>query len=106
MTTDEDIQQMAKLIERIEAYIAGGVYDPVKHKTISLSVNKAETIFRRIIDTYADMTIMPPIQQTMEVSELQKRLHHVGHDMPSPPIEIKGGGGLAGEHIAIYTLST
>jgi hypothetical protein len=46
------------------------------------------------------------MQQTMEVSELQKRLHHVGHDMPSPPIEVKSGASLAGEHIAIYTLPT
>ena len=106
MSDESDIQQLAKLVQRIEAYANGGVYDPAQHKTIVSDITKAETIFNRIIDTYADMTHMPPMQQTVEVSELQKRLHHARHDIPSPPIEFKSGTILTDEQIAIYTLPT
>jgi len=106
MTTEKDIQQLAKLIERIEAYAVDGVYDPSKHKIIASSIKKAETLFNRIIDIYADMTTMPPMEQTIEVSELQKRLHHAKHDIPSPPIAVASGSRLMDEHIAIYSLPT
>ena len=104
MSTEKDVQQLAKLIERIEKYAAGGVYDPSKHESILESIDKAETVFNRIIDGY--MEAVPPIQQANEVSELQKRLHHARHDIPSPPIELASGVRLTDEQIAIYSLPT
>jgi hypothetical protein len=104
MPTEKDVQQLAKLIERIEKYAAGGIYDPAKHEEIVSSIDKAETVFNRIIDGY--MEAIPPIQQANEVSELQKRLHHAKHDIPSPPIKLASGARLADEQIAIYSLPT
>lgn len=106
MSTEKDIQQLAKLVERIEKYVAEGVYHPTQHETIVSSIDKAQTIFNRIIDTYADMTDMPPMQQTIEVSELQKRLHHARHNIPSLPIEFTSDAILTDEQIAIYSLPT
>jgi hypothetical protein len=106
MSTEKDVQRLSKLIERIEKYAADGVYDPAKHETLLSNIDKAEAIFNLIIDTYADMTTMPPMQQTIEVSELQKRLHHARHDIPSTPIEVTGRLPLTDEQIAIYTLPT
>jgi hypothetical protein len=106
MTAEKDIQQLSELVERIEAYAADGVYDPVKHKAIASSIKKAEATFKKIIDGYIDTTEMPSIQQTIEVSELQKRLHHVSHDIPLPPIEVASGTKLTDEPVAIYTLPT
>ena len=106
MSNEKDIEQLGKLVQRIEKYASEGVYNPSKHKTIASSIEKAETIFNLIIDTYADMTDMPSMQQTIQVSELQKRLHHARHDIPSPPIEFASGVKLTDEQIAIYTLPT
>jgi len=106
MSNEKDIEQLSKLVQRIEKYVAEGIYHPTKHESIVLSIDKAQTIFSRIIDTYADMTDMPPMQQTIEVSDLQKRLHHARHDIPSPPIEFTSDAILTKERIAIYTLPT
>jgi hypothetical protein len=106
MSTEKDVQRLSKLIERIEKYAADGVYDSAKHKSMVSSIDKAEAVFNRIIDTYADMTTMPPMQQTIEVSELQKRLHHARHDIPSTPIEVTENLPLTNEKIAIYSLPT
>jgi len=104
MSTEKDVQQLAKLIERIEKYAADGVYNSAKHESMLSSIDKAETIFNRIIDGY--MEAVPPIQQAKEVSELQKRLHHAKHDIPSPPIKLASGAKLTDEQIAIYSLPT
>jgi hypothetical protein len=106
MPTEKDVQQLANLIERIEKYAADGVYNSAEHESMLSSIDKAEVVFNRIIDTYADMTTMPPMQQTIEVSELQKRLHHAKHDIPSPPIKLASGARLTDEQIAIYSLPT
>ncbi|MFC1978891.1 hypothetical protein ACFLVP_02785 [Chloroflexota bacterium] len=106
MSNEKYIQQLAELVQRIEKYASEGVYDPAKHNTIISDITKAETIFNRIIDTYSDMTTMPPMQQTIDVSELQKRLHHAGHDLPSPPIEFASSSRTTDAQVAIYTLPT
>jgi len=97
---------MAELVQRIEEYADGGVYDPAKHETVVADIDKAEAIFNRIIDGYIDTTQMPPMQQTIEVSELQKRLHHVKHDLPLAPVEFVDSSRSTDEQVAIYTLPT
>jgi len=106
MSNEKDIEQLSKLVQRIEEYADGGVYDPAKHETAVADIDKAEAIFNRIIDGYMETTEMPLMQQTIEVSELQKRLHHAKHDIPSQPIEFASSSRSMNAQVAIYTLPT
>jgi len=106
MSSEKQIEQLNKLVQRIEKYAADGVYNSAKHEAILASIDKAEATFNRIIDGYIDTTETPLMQQTRDVSDLQKRLHHAKHDIPFPPVEFASSSRTINTRVAIYSLPT
>jgi hypothetical protein len=106
MSVEQDIQQLEDLVKRIEEYVSRGIREPGQHEEILSIVDKADTIYDKIITGYIDMPDMPSVQQAYLVSSLQERLHHAKHGLPSPESGQKRGDGKTDKEIVIYTTPT
>jgi len=85
MTIEQDIQRLEGLVKRIEDYINQGIWNSDQQKEIQFDIDEANTTFDRIITAYINISERPSFEQASLVSNLQERLHHFKHNLPSPP---------------------
>ncbi len=106
MSVEQDIQQLGELVKRIEDYADRAVWNPEQHKEILVVIEKADAIFDEIITGYIEIPDKPSFEQTYLVSNLQERLHHAKHSLPSPPIEQEPTGKGVDKKVTLYTTPT
>jgi light-regulated signal transduction histidine kinase (bacteriophytochrome) len=105
MSVDEEIQKLGELLEAIEEQRQ----DAQRSGRTKLDemMSQADELFNRIIADYTDATQLPSFEQAYQVSELQKRLHDVRHNLPSPVVHLEHGGDrMAEKNVVVYTTPT
>ena len=106
MTIEQDIQQLEDLVKHIEEYINQGVWNSDQQKKILSEIDEADTTFDRIITEYINISERPSLEQARLVSDLQERLHHAKHSLPSPSLGQYHIGIGTDKGVIIYTTPT
>jgi len=106
MTIEQDIQQLEDLVKHIEQYINQGVGGNNQQQEILSKIEEADAAFDRIITEYINISERPSFEQARLVSDLQERLHHTKHILPSPPLGKENMAIKKDTRVLIYTTPT
>ncbi len=106
MTIEQDIQQLEDLVKHIEEYVNQGIWNSDQQKEIISEIDEADTAFDRIITEYINTSERPSLVQAHLVSNLQERLHHAEHSLPSHLIGKKHTVISADKGVILYATPT
>jgi hypothetical protein len=106
MTIERDIQKLEDLVKHIEECIGREILNGNQQKVILSEIDEADTVFDRIITKYINVSENPSLEQASLVSDLQERLHHAKHNLPSPPISQEHRAIKIDKGVIIYTTPT
>ena len=106
MTVEQDIEELAGLVDKVEEYLGRGSWDKNQQETAISQISQADAVLDRIVTRYIETPEMPSPGQANLVSGLQERLHHTKHALPTPPADREPAGVGTNSGVVIYTTPT